>query len=228
MFASGRRSLDRDGLRLKLRGTCASLDGVSVAPADVSGAPDPGKQANAASEASAGVPVGVPGHVPAGVPAAVLIGVVPHPEGPGIILTERTAHLANHAAEISLPGGRVEASDRGPAAAALREAFEEIGLDPGKVELLGCLSPHPTVSGFQVHPFVGWIEPPVVLTPDRREVADIFEVPLDFILDPANHQRDSLTVDGVSREFYVLSYPGHRIWGATAGILVSLAKTLTS
>jgi 8-oxo-dGTP pyrophosphatase MutT (NUDIX family) len=209
MGVLGDRPLDREELRLKLQAACASADGAPLS-------------------ADLGVPVEVTAGAPAGVPAAVLIGLVAHPEGPGVILTERTAHLANHAAEISLPGGKVETTDDGPAAAALREAFEEIGLSPEKVELLGCLLPHRTITGFQVHPFVGWIEPPVEFTPDTHEVADIFEVPLRFVVDPANHQRESLFIDGGRHEFYVLPYPGHRIWGATAGILVSLARVLAS
>jgi 8-oxo-dGTP pyrophosphatase MutT (NUDIX family) len=160
------------------------------------------------------------------IPAAVLLGLVAYPEGPQIILTERTAHLSEHPSEISLPGGRIEASDEGPAAAALREAGEEIGLAPDRVELLGCLPPYETVTGYRVYPFVGWIEPPVEFALDAREVADIFQVPLSFVLDPANHRRDSIMRDGRRRSFYVLPYPGRRIWGATAGMLVSLARIL--
>jgi 8-oxo-dGTP pyrophosphatase MutT (NUDIX family) len=161
-----------------------------------------------------------------GIPAAVLIGLLAHPEGPHVILTERAAHLRDHAAEISLPGGRIEAGDDGPAAAALREAFEEIGLAPDKVELLGCLPVYETITGFSVFPFVGWIDPPVEFVLDTREVADVFQVPLSFVLDPANHQRDSIVRDGEIHTYYVLPYPGRRIWGATAGILVSLARVL--
>jgi 8-oxo-dGTP pyrophosphatase MutT (NUDIX family) len=161
-----------------------------------------------------------------GVPAAVLIGLLGHPEGPSIILTQRTADLDNHPAEISLPGGRVEADDEGPVAAALREAFEEIGLPPERVEILGCLPPSETISGFWVYPIVGWIEPPVDLEPDRREVAEVFEVPLSFIVDPTNHHRGSLVHRGERHHFHVMPYPGRRIWGATAGILVDLARTI--
>lgn len=164
----------------------------------------------------------------AGVPAAVLVGLVAHSEGPSVILTQRTAHLKDHAAEISLPGGRIEADDHGPAAAALREAFEEIGLPPDKVELLGCLPPYETVTGFRVHPFVGWIEPPVEFVPDAREVAEVFEIPLDFVLDPANHRCGSILHDGTLRSYWVLPYPGRHIWGATAGILVGLARIITT
>lgn len=161
-----------------------------------------------------------------GTPAAVLIGLLAHPEGPSVILTQRSAHLREHAAEISLPGGRIEAGDEGPAAAALREAFEEIGLAPDKVELLGCLSPYETISGFRVHPFVGWIEPPVEFVLDSREVADVFQVPLSFVLDPANHRCGTIDRDGEHHRFWVLPYPGRHIWGVTAGILVNLARTL--
>ncbi len=162
----------------------------------------------------------------AGIPAAVLIGLLAHPGGPHVILTERAAHLKDHAAEISLPGGRIEAGDAGPAAAALREAFEEIGLAPERVELLGCLPAYETVTGFLVFPFVGWIEPPVAFVLETREVASVFQVPLSFVLDPANHQRKSIVRDGEFHTFYVLPYPGRRIWGATAGILVGLARAL--
>jgi 8-oxo-dGTP pyrophosphatase MutT (NUDIX family) len=161
-----------------------------------------------------------------GIPAAVQVGLVAHPDGPRIILTQRAAHLKDHAAEISLPGGRIEASDDGPAAAALREAFEEIGLAPDRVELLGCLSPFVTITGFRVFPFVGWIEPPVEFVRDPREVAEVFQVPLSFVLDPANHHHDSIVRHGEHHSYYVLPYPGRRIWGATAAMLVDLARVL--
>ncbi len=163
-----------------------------------------------------------------GVPAAVLVGLVARREGPAVILTRRTEHLCNHPGQISLPGGRIEACDAGPAEAALREAFEEIGLSPERVELLGCLPPHTTVTGFRVYPFVGWIEELGELAIDRNEVAEVFEVPLAFVLDPVNHRRDSLVVGAVRHEFYVIPHAGHRIWGATAGILVGLAHILGS
>lgn len=186
------KQIDREVLRLELRGTCAAVEQEWPTP-DL------------------------------GVPSAVLLGLVAHPEGPGILLTRRAEHLDNHGGQISLPGGRIEPSDAGPAEAALREAYEEVGLTSERVELLGCLPPHSTVTGFRVYPFVGWIEDPGELIIDRHEVAEVFEVPLNFVLDPVNHQRDSLIVGGVRHEFYVIPYAGHRIWGATAGILVSLA-----
>lgn len=157
----------------------------------------------------------------------MLVGLLAHPAGPHVILTERAAHLKDHAAEISLPGGRIEAGDDGPAAAALREAFEEIGLAPERVDLLGCLPAYETITGFRVFPHVGWIEPPVEFALDPREVADVFQVPLSFVLDTANHHRENIVWRGERRSYYVLPYPGRRIWGATAGILVGLARVLS-
>ncbi|MGH6944945.1 MAG: NUDIX hydrolase, partial [Geminicoccaceae bacterium] len=111
-------------------------------------------------------------------PAAVLVGVVARPDGPAVLLTERTHHLKDHAGQVSFPGGRVEPHDPSIAAAALREAEEEIGLDRAKVDLLGELAPYDTITGFRIHPVVGWIEPPFEPIPDRHEVEDVFEVPL--------------------------------------------------
>ncbi len=159
-------------------------------------------------------------------PAAVLVALVASPGGPEIILTQRTADLRHHPAQISFPGGRIEPGDATPADAALREAWEEVGLPPERVEILGCLPHYRTVSDYCVQPFVGWVEPPVWFAPDAREVAEVFLVPLAFVLDPANHTRETMVHDGIERSFYVLPYPGRRIWGATAGMLVSLARAL--
>lgn len=172
------------------------------------------------------------GEMPAGAthlaPAAVLIALVATSHGPEIVLTQRTAEMRNHPAQISLPGGRIEPEDAGPAEAALREAWEEVGLPPERVEILGCLPHYRTVSDYCVQPFVGWVETAVPLVPDAREVADIFLVPLEFVVDPANHGRESMVHDGLERSFWVLAYGERRIWGATAGILVSLARVLTT
>ncbi len=157
-------------------------------------------------------------------PAAVLIGLVPAAEGPRILLTRRTAHLKDHAGQISFPGGRIEPFDPDPVAAALREAEEEIGLEPSRVEVLGEIARYRTRTGFLIHPVVGWIEPPATLRPDPFEVAEVFDVPLAFALDPANHRRDSYERDGRRREFWVVPYESRYIWGATAGILVNLAR----
>jgi 8-oxo-dGTP pyrophosphatase MutT (NUDIX family) len=159
-------------------------------------------------------------------PAAVLIGMVARRTGPAVLLTRRTEHLRDHAGQISFPGGRIEAEDASVAAAALREAQEEVGLDPASVEVLGALPTYETVTAFRIHPVVGWIEPPLDLMPDPFEVAEVFEVPLAYVLDTANHCRQSYRRGAVTRVYYVLPYEGRFIWGATAGILVNLSGLL--
>ncbi len=159
-------------------------------------------------------------------PAAVLVPIVERPEGSAILLTQRTDHLHDHAGQICLPGGRIEPEDTSVVAAALREAEEEIGLDPKTVEIIGELAPYDTITGFRIHPVVGWIEPPLSLHPDPHEVAEVFEVPLRFVLDPANHRRQTYRRGALTRAYYVLPYEGQFIWGATAGILVNLATVL--
>lgn len=161
-----------------------------------------------------------------GIPAAVLVGLVDEGAGPRVILTRRRKDLSSHPGEISLPGGRLERQDEGPEAAALREAEEEVGLSPERVELLGRLPPYRTITDYCVQPVVGWITGPIELRPDPREVAEVFLVPLSFILEPANHRQGSLVRDGKRRTYYELCYEGRRIWGATAGILVGLAHIL--
>jgi 8-oxo-dGTP pyrophosphatase MutT (NUDIX family) len=159
-------------------------------------------------------------------PAAVLVGLVDRADGPALLLTQRTEHLRDHAGQICFPGGRMEPDDEGAAAAALREAEEEIGLDPARVSVIGQLPPYQTVTGFRIHPVVGWISPPFALRPDPFEVAEAFEVPLHFVLEPENHRRQSYRRGPVTRGYYVLPYQGRFIWGATAGILVNLARVL--
>lgn len=159
-------------------------------------------------------------------PAGVLIGLVPRPAGPAILLTQRTAHLRDHPGQISLPGGRLEPGET-PEDAALREAEEEIGLPPALVEPLGELRPYDTGTGYRIHPVVGWIaNPPERYTLDPFEVAELFELPLAYVLDEANHRRDSYERDGRRRHFYVLPHEGRYIWGATAGVLVNLSRVL--
>ena len=161
-------------------------------------------------------------------PAAVLVALVPRAGGTGVILTQRAAHLSAHAGQISLPGGRMEVWDMSTVATALRESEEEIGLEPDRVEILGSLRAYDTVTGFRVYPVIGWVaEPPAAWRADPSEVTEVFEVPLDFLLEPANHQRDSYLRNGERRHFFVLPYEGRYIWGATAGILVNFARTLT-
>jgi 8-oxo-dGTP pyrophosphatase MutT (NUDIX family) len=159
-------------------------------------------------------------------PAAVLVGLVERAAGPALLLTQRTEHLRDHAGQICFPGGRIEADDENAAAAALREAEEEIGLEPARVSVLGELPLYQTVTGFRIHPVVGWIIPPVELRPDPFEVAEAFEVPLQYVLDPENHRRQSYRRGPVTRGYYVLPYQGRFIWGATAGIIVNLARLL--
>jgi 8-oxo-dGTP pyrophosphatase MutT (NUDIX family) len=159
-------------------------------------------------------------------PAAVLVGLVERADGPGLLLTQRTEHLRDHAGQICFPGGRIEAADADVTAAALREAEEEIGLDPGRVGVLGALPPYQTITGFRIHPVVGWVTPPFELRPDPYEVAEVFEVPLHFVLDPENHRRQNYRRGSLTRGYYVLPYRGRFIWGATAGILVNLARVL--
>ena len=160
--------------------------------------------------------------------AAVLIGLVERPGGPSVLLTQRTTHLRDHAGQISFPGGRVEPGDASLAATALREAKEEIGLDPSKVEILGELASYDTATGFRIHPVVGWLTPPFELRPDPYEVEEVFELPLDFVVDPRNHRRQSFRRGPLTRTYYVLPYQNRFIWGATAGILVNLSGLLRS
>jgi 8-oxo-dGTP pyrophosphatase MutT (NUDIX family) len=158
--------------------------------------------------------------------AAVLVPLVERPEGWSVILTLRSADLADHAGQISLPGGRIEPEDVTPMDAALREAEEEIGLSRQYVELAGRLDTWFTGTGFEVVPVVGLVDPPPPYKPDPVEVAEVFEVPLDFILDKRNHQWRSRELAGKQRFFWAIPYLHRHIWGATAGMLVNLAEAL--
>ena len=159
-------------------------------------------------------------------PSAVLVPLVDRPDGLTILLTRRTDHLVVHAGQISFPGGRSEPGDRSPVETALRESEEEIGLERAKVAVLARLDNYLVGTGYRITPVLGLIRPPLDLRPDPFEVADIFEVPLDFALDPANYRKDSRLVNGMERRFNVLEYGGYYIWGATASILVSLRFAL--
>ena len=161
------------------------------------------------------------------IPAAVLVPLVSRPQGFTILLTQRTEHLHDHAGQISFPGGRVEAFDDGPVATALRETEEEIRLNRRFVEIAGALDNYETATGFLVTPVVGFVRPGFTLEPDRFEVADIFEMPLAFVLDPTHHQTASRVVCGKERTFYVFEYREHFIWGATAGMLMNLFRRLS-
>ena len=160
-------------------------------------------------------------------PAAVLVPLVERDDGLWVILTQRTAHLSSHAGQIAFPGGRIEASDPGPVEAALREAEEEIGLPPSHVELAGRLDTYVTGTGYEITPVVGLIRAPYPMRVDRSEVADLFEVPLSFVVDPGNHRQETRrAASGLLRTFFVLPYENRYIWGATAGMLVNLAEVL--
>ncbi len=158
--------------------------------------------------------------------AAVLVPIVERSEGPTVLLTKRTAHLHDHAGQISFPGGRVDPGDDGPESTALRETEEEIGLARNHIRLIGQLDTYVTRTGFEISPVVGLVTPPFDLTLDDFEVAEAFEVPLGFILDPASQQRQSRMFRGAMRHFYVFPYDDYYIWGATAGMLVNLTEVL--
>jgi 8-oxo-dGTP pyrophosphatase MutT (NUDIX family) len=158
-------------------------------------------------------------------PAAVLIPIVDHEDGLTVLLTQRASHLKNHAGQISFPGGRIEAADEGPLAAALRETEEEIGLGREHVTLAGYLDPHLVLTGFWVTPVVAFVQPGFELRLDRREVETTFEVPLAYILDAKNHHWRERPIGGnTSVRVYDIPYGSHHVWGATAGMLVSLYR----
>jgi len=159
-------------------------------------------------------------------PAAVLVPLVNRPDGLQVLLTQRSATLPDHPGQISFPGGRVEPDDATIAQAALREAREEIGLPAERVTILGELSTYETVSGYRVTPIVGWVEPPFVITADPVEVADVFEVPLAFLLDQANQQRHFRMQGEARRDYWAIPFGDRYIWGATAAMLLILDRTL--
>ena len=158
--------------------------------------------------------------------AAVLVPLIERSDGWSVVLTLRSADLADHAGQISLPGGRIDPEDADAHAAALREAEEEIGLARDYVEIAGRLDTWLTGTGFDVTPVVGLVRPPPPYRPHPVEVAEVFEVPLDFILDKRNHQWRSRELQGQKRYFWAIPYLHRNIWGVTAGILVNLAEAL--
>lgn len=157
-------------------------------------------------------------------PAAVLLLIINHAHGPSVLLTRRANTLADHAGQISFPGGRAEPGDASLAHAALREAGEEIGLDDSRVSIIGELPDYLTSSGYRVRPIVGWAEPPVDYAPDTSEVSEVFEVPLAFLLDPHNHRLEQTYFRGQPRQFWSMPWQGRYIWGATAGMLVTFQR----
>jgi 8-oxo-dGTP pyrophosphatase MutT (NUDIX family) len=162
--------------------------------------------------------------VTAFIPAAVLIGITDREE-PGVILTVRREHLRTHAGQVAFPGGRLDEGES-ETDAALREAWEELGLEPATVELVQTIEPYRTVTGYVVTPVVAVVPPDLPLQPHEHEVADWFEAPLAFLLDPANQQRKSMLFQGRTRHYYEILWEGRRIWGATAAVIVNLSRRL--
>lgn len=160
--------------------------------------------------------------------AAVLVPVVRRPQGLQVLLTVRSETLRSHKGQVSFPGGRREASDASAAAAALREAEEEVGIPAAAVEVVGYLDDYPTLTGYLVTPVVGLVEDVAAFRPCEREVAAVFEVPLAMVLGEANFQKKSLLRDGLPVPFYELNFGSYRIWGATAGMLWNLQQKVSS
>ncbi|HUO54552.1 MAG TPA: CoA pyrophosphatase [Rhodoblastus sp.] len=158
-------------------------------------------------------------------PAAVLAPVVVHDDGVSLLLTQRAGSLRDHSGQIAFPGGKIEPGES-PLNAALREMEEEIGLPRGRIEILGCLDPYQTSTGFRVFPVVGLARPPLELIPNPQEVEDVFETPLSFLMNAGNHQRHFRQWQGQRRQFYAMPYQNRYIWGATAGMIRNLYETL--
>jgi 8-oxo-dGTP pyrophosphatase MutT (NUDIX family) len=161
-------------------------------------------------------------------PAAVLVPVMRRPGGLHVLLTRRSDLLRSHRGQISFPGGRREEGDASAAAAALREAHEEVGIPLSAVEVVGYLDDYPTITKYLVTPVVGLVEDVREVRPCAREVAEIFEVPLEFLIEPANFSRGFLGNRGVDMPFFELNYGAYRIWGATAGMLWNLSQKMDS
>ena len=231
------RALSRDAMRARLaapRPPKPRSDEATTQRLVAAGAFEPFDQDKYPKVIMPGAVYRTPGreHVPL-IPAAVLVPLVERADGFTVLLTQRTADLKAHAGQISFPGGRIEAEDADAVAGALRETWEEIGLPAQHIEVLGTLDAYSTVTGYEVTPVVAAVTPPFDLKPDPVEVADIFEVPLAFFLDPDNHQRHSrvLGTEGgraILRAFYAIPYGERYIWGATAGMLINLYEVLTA
>lgn len=158
--------------------------------------------------------------------AAVLVGLVPRSDGTQVLLTRRTDGLRHHGGQVSFPGGRIESTDHDAVAAAIRETGEEIGVPPAQIMPLGFLDPLATITGFRILPVVAMVAPDYVARLDPGEVADVFEVPLAFLLDPSNLATHTLDLRGKPRQVLEYRYPAQRIWGATASMLLNLRERL--
>lgn len=159
--------------------------------------------------------------------AAVLIPFVERPSGTQVLLTKRADHLRHHKGQISFPGGRIERADPSPVEAALRETHEEVGIPQSQVDVIGELSVYRTRTGFDINPILGLVRPPLDYRADPSEVDEIFEMPLEFLLDPANHEMHSRVFQGYERYYYVIPYLDYNIWGATAAMLINVAELLS-
>jgi len=160
----------------------------------------------------------------ADVAAAVLIAITDRPE-PGVILTVRREHMRTHAGQIAFPGGRIDPGED-PVAAAIREAHEEVLVPPQLVEVVGAIEPYRTVTGYVVTPVLGVLPPDIALEPHEHEVADLFEAPLGYLLDPSNQRLRSALFQGRTRHYYEIVWNDRRIWGATAAMIVNLSRRL--
>jgi len=160
------------------------------------------------------------------VSAGVLVAITDRPE-PGVILTQRPDHMRKHPGQVAFPGGRMDESDTDVIAAAIREAHEEIALDPNMVDIIGTTDPYLTITGFRVTPVIAVIPPDLPLHPNEGEVAAIFETPLSFLLNPANHLTNTLDWQGGKRTYHEMFWNDRRIWGATAAMIINLSQRLT-
>ena len=158
--------------------------------------------------------------------AAVLVPLIDHATGMSVLLTQRTENLPDHAGQIAFPGGRMDERDLSPEETALRETEEEVGIHRTQIQLIGRLTAHVTGTGYRVMPIIGMVDPPLTLSPEPSEVAHIFEVPLDFVLDPANYRLETHKDDVTGRKHRAMPYGEHYLWGLTARVLFELANVL--